>query len=63
MNTNERSQMVKEYTFENVVSLMRYKTINAISIVFTGPLLRSNTNRVFSETNRLKFKKVADIPS
>ncbi len=55
--------MVKEYTFENVVSLMRYKTINAISIVFTGPLLRSNTNRVFSETNRLKFKKVADIPS
>ncbi|KAL8881884.1 MAG: hypothetical protein Q9192_007695 [Flavoplaca navasiana] len=62
-NANERSKIIVEYSLEEAATSMLHEAINGFSVVFTGALFQSDSNRLFSERNRFKFKKVPDVAS
>ncbi|KAL8672161.1 MAG: hypothetical protein Q9168_003360 [Polycauliona sp. 1 TL-2023] len=60
-NASERSKIVVEHKLEDAATSMLHEAINGYSVVFTGAILRSDSNKLFSQTGLFELKKVPDI--
>ncbi|KAI4191388.1 MAG: hypothetical protein LQ346_004764 [Caloplaca aetnensis] len=58
-----RSKVVVARSFEDAATSMLHEAINGFSVVFTGALLRSDMNHLFSSkrSRPFDFKKVPDV--